>query len=198
MRGFVVLLVLLFLFVGLVEARVASNYTGYTDSISITGVGADSLKYGPILKYSKYEGLSVWMAVKDTAVTGYKEDSSRVAWGFQPLIFHKVGGVVDTLFGPRFLADTCDTGSLMHVVSQSIIAADWDDITGTYGLCDTSLSTVGRKIQVRDVPTGRPWQYFRIWVQGLTGCRVNLATNGLLIRAVVGKRLFDIVSEYKD
>ncbi len=150
----------------------ATNTNGYADTALIWITGT-TIGYTGSFKLADYEDIRVIVRCNDTALAGFKADSTRFIWGIQSWTeCLNASGVRDTCYDQLFRVDTVDTNSEGTIASVGTMATT-GIVTPSTKLGDT-LSCTGYLVQSRTISYKEIGNtYFRLWAKGLTGCRVS-------------------------
>jgi len=163
------------------------NVSRYTDTLQINAVIAeDAVGYSAAFSLTDGEALRIEMAVDDTSIAGFADDSVQHAWGLQ--LGSRVrdsAGNIDTLWGGLDFIDSLVAGS--YAGAQT---AGTYDSTGAHTVvwqkvADTTKVT-GFAVQSRYVVP--QWnELARIWVEG-GGLAPGYA---LVFRPTIKRQLFN-------
>jgi len=120
-----------------------TNWTGYLDTVAVSGLYGTETVYGRALVLTDYEDMEIAMKVDDTTSSGFAGDSCKFHWGYQTgACILNSSGVKDTVWQTEDMVvlDTCLTDSfglavkgyqeMDGTIHKTLRAVDTTSITG--------------------------------------------------------------------
>lgn len=162
----------------------SDNSTGYTDTASIGGFKADSLKYGSVYKLGLYEDLDVDVFANDTSAAGYASDSVSFTWGIQTGHYYlSASGEVKIKWNLRIQVDSFHIASAIKKDTFAVVDTNFD----WYYIKNIVDTTTDSYFAIQSDLVVPRWDVlFRTWYKGATG---NKKGRFISLRELVIRRL---------
>ena len=156
------------LLAGMVAAQY--NYSGYRDTVAVSGFQSNGTGVTRAFELSRYEDLRVFALANDSSEAGYASDSIHFHWGIETGdIVINTSGKRDTTWLTRFVVDTFDILTAANLVEPYKVISNAGAVTKTTLFIDT-VNVTGWAVQDR-LPFGSltdVWApIFRFWYAGL-------------------------------